>query len=78
MRPLPLFRLGIKRWQDARPNDPVERLDGGDFAAFAAFHGKSDFEAGARLMCTVQMAYRRLLRGDVAGAIYFLEYAGDD
>ena len=32
MRPVPLLFMGIKRWQDIRPTDPVERICGGDFA----------------------------------------------
>ncbi len=26
MRPVPLLFLGIKRWQDIRPTDPIERV----------------------------------------------------
>jgi len=36
MKPMPLLSLGIKRWQDSRPTDPVARICGGDFTAFAA------------------------------------------
>jgi hypothetical protein len=73
MRPVPLFFLGIKRWQDIRPTDPVEQIDGGDFEAFAAFYGMGDVEAGSALLRDLCSVRDMLRQGKVEDALAFLE-----
>jgi hypothetical protein len=73
MRPVALLFLGIKRWQDIRPTDPVERACGGDFAAFAAFYGMGDIEAGSTLLCALHRVRDLLRNGQVEDAGAFLE-----
>lgn len=73
MRPVPLLFLGIKRWQDIRPIDPVERACGGDFAAFAAFYGMGDAEAGSALLDALRRMRDLLRKGQVEDALAFLE-----
>jgi len=74
MRPVPLLFLGIKRWQDVRPTDPVERACGGDFAAFAAYYGMGDAEAGSTLLYGLQKLRDMLRKGDLEEASAFLEW----
>jgi hypothetical protein len=73
MRPVPLLFLGIKRWQDIRPADPVERACGGDFAAFAAFYGMGDAEAGSALLDELRRMRDLLRNGQVEDALASLE-----
>ena len=73
MRPVPLLFLGIKRWQDIRPTDPVERACGGDFAAFAAFYGMGDAEAGSALLDELRRLRDLLRKGQVEDALASLE-----
>ena len=74
MRPVPLLFMGIKRWQDIRPTDPIERVCGGDFAAFAAYYGMGDAEAGATLLYGLQKLRDMLRKGDLEEASAFLEW----
>ncbi|MFN7594212.1 MAG: hypothetical protein ACK5PU_01220 [bacterium] len=74
MRPVPLLFMGIKRWQDIRPTDPVERVCGGDFAAFAAYYGMGDAEAGSTLLYGLQKLRDMLRKGDLEEASAFLEW----
>ena len=74
MRPVPLLFMGIKRWQDIRPTDPVERVCGGDFAAFAAYFGMGDAEAGSTLLYGLQKLHDMLRKGDLEAALAFLEW----
>jgi hypothetical protein len=74
MRPVPLLFLGIKRWQDVRPTDPVERACGGDFAAFAAYYGMGDAEAGSTLLRNLRDFRKMLRRGNAKDALAFLEW----
>jgi hypothetical protein len=74
MRPVPLLFMGIKRWQDTRPTDPVERVCGGDFAAFAAYYGMGDAEAGSTLLYGLQKLRDMLRKGDLEEASAFLEW----
>ena len=74
MRPVPLLFMGIKRWQDIRPTDPVERVCGGDFAAFAAYFGMGDAEAGSTLLYGLQKLHDMLRKGDLEEASAFLEW----
>jgi hypothetical protein len=74
MRPVPLLFMGIKRWQDIRPTDPVERVCGGDFAAFAAYFGMGDAEAGSTLLYGLQKLRDMLRKGDLEEASAFLEW----
>jgi hypothetical protein len=74
MRPVPLLFMGIKRWQDIRPTDPVERICGGDFAAFAAYYGMGDAEAGSTLLYGLQKLRDMLRKGDLEEASAFLEW----
>jgi hypothetical protein len=74
MRPVPLLFMGIKRWQDIRPTDPIERVCGGDFAAFAAYYGMGDAEAGSTLLYGLQKLRDMLLKGDLEEALAFLEW----
>jgi len=73
MRPVPLLFLGIKRWQDIRPNDPVDRICGGDFDAFAAFYGMGDAEAGSTLLDELRRIRDMLRKGQVEDALASLE-----
>jgi hypothetical protein len=73
MRPVPLLFLGIKRWQDIRPTDPIERACGGDFAAFAAFYGMGDAEAGTALLDKLRRIRNMLRKGQVEDALALLE-----
>jgi hypothetical protein len=73
MKPVPLLFLGIKRWQDIRPTDPVERVCGGDFAAFAAFYGMGDAEAGSALLDQLRRLHDMLRKGQVEDALASLE-----
>jgi hypothetical protein len=73
MRPVPLLFLGIKRWQDIRPTDPIERACGGDFAAFAAFYGMGDAEAGTALLDELRRIRDMLRKGQVEDALASLE-----
>jgi hypothetical protein len=73
MRPVPLLFLGIKRWQDIRPTDPVDRICGGDFAAFAAFYGMGDAEAGSTLLDELRRIRDMLRKGQVEDALASLE-----
>ena len=74
MRPVPLLFMGVKRWQDIRPTDPVERICGGDFAAFAAYYGMGDAEAGSTLLYGLQSLRDMLRKGDLEEALAFLEW----
>jgi hypothetical protein len=74
MRPVPLLFMGIKRWQDIRPTDPIERVCGGDFAAFAAYYGMGDAEAGSTLLYGLQKLRDMLRKGDLEEASAFLEW----
>jgi hypothetical protein len=74
MRPVPLLFMGIKRWQDIRPTDPVERICGGDFAAFAAYYGMGDAEAGSTLLYGLQKLRDMLRKSDLEEALAFLEW----
>jgi hypothetical protein len=74
MRPVPLLFMGIKRWQDIRPTDPIERVCGGDFAAFAAYYGMGDTEAGSTLLYGLQKLRDMLRKGDLEEASAFLEW----
>ncbi|MFN7332350.1 MAG: hypothetical protein ACK5TB_00605 [bacterium] len=74
MRPVPLLFMGIKRWQDIRPTDPIERVCGGDFAAFAAYYGMGDAEAGSTLLYGLQKLRDMLRKGDLEEALAFLEW----
>jgi hypothetical protein len=74
MRPVPLLFMGIKRWQDIRPTDPIERVCGGDFAAFAAYYGMGDAEAGSTLLYGLQKLRDMLREGDLEEASAFLEW----
>jgi hypothetical protein len=73
MRPVPLLFLGIKRWQDIRPADPVDRICGGDFDAFAAFYGMGDAEAGSTLLDELRRIRDMLRKGQVEDALASLE-----
>ncbi|SFK85051.1 hypothetical protein [Falsiroseomonas stagni] len=73
MRPVPLLFLGIKRWQDIRPTDLSERVCGGDLAAFAAFYGMGDVEAGTTLLRSLRHVRDLLRKGQVEDALTFLE-----
>ena len=73
MRPVPLLFLGIKRWQDIRPTDPVDRICGGDFTAFAAFYGMGDVEAGSALLDELRRIRNMLRKGQVEEALAVLE-----
>jgi hypothetical protein len=73
MRPVPLLFLGIKRWQDIRPADPIERACGGDFGAFAAFYGMGDAEAGSTLLDELRRIRDMLRKGQVEDALASLE-----
>jgi hypothetical protein len=73
MRPVPLLFLGIKRWQDIRSNDRADRVRGGDFAAFAAFYGMGDFEAGSTLLRDLRRVRDLLRKGQVEDARAFLD-----
>ena len=74
MRPVPLLFMGIKRWQDIRPTDPIERVCGGDFAAFAAYYGMGDAEAGSTLLYGLQKLRDMLRKGDLEEASALLEW----
>jgi hypothetical protein len=74
MRPVPLLFMGIKRWQDIRPTDPIERVCGRDFAAFAAYYGMGDAEAGSTLLYGLQKLRDMLRKGDLEEASAFLEW----
>ena len=74
MRPVPLLFMGIKRWQDIRPTDPIERVCGGEFAAFAAYYGMGDAEAGSTLLYGLQKLRDMLRKGDLEEASAFLEW----
>ena len=74
MRPVPLLFMGIKRWQDIRPTAPIERVCGGDFAAFAAYYGMGDAEAGSTLLYGLQKLRDMLRKGDLEEASAFLEW----
>ena len=74
MRPVPLLFMGIKRWQDIRPTDPIERVCGGDFAAFAAYYGMGDAEAGSTLLYGLQKLRDMLRKSDLEEASAFLEW----
>jgi hypothetical protein len=74
MRPVPVLFLGIKRWQDIRPTDPVDRICGGDFEAFAAFYGMGDVEAGTALLDELRRIRNMLRKGQVEGALAFLDW----
>ena len=74
MRPVSLLFMGIKRWQDIRPTDPIERVCGGDFAAFAAYYGMGDAEAGSTLLYGLQKLRDMLRKGDLEAALAFLEW----
>jgi hypothetical protein len=74
MRPVPLLFMGVKRLQDIRPTDPVERVCGGDFAAFAAYYGMDDADAGATLLYGLQSLRDMLRKGNVEEALAFLEW----
>lgn len=74
MKPVPLLFLGIKRWQDIRPADRSERACGGDLAAFAAFYGMGDVEAGTTLLRNLRRVRDMLRRGHAEDALAFLEW----
>lgn len=73
MRPIPLLFLGIKNWRDIRPVDPVQRIDGGDFEAYAAFFGMGDVEAGSMLLANMRRILKMLRQGEVNAAEAYLE-----
>jgi len=74
VRPPPLLFSGIKRWQDIRPIGRLERFRGGDLAAFAAFYGMDDAEAGSTLLRNLRHVRDVLRRGHVEDALAFLEW----
>jgi hypothetical protein len=74
VRPVPLLFLGIKRWQDIRPTDPIDRIDGGDFEAFAAFYGMGHVEAGSTLLRDLRRVRDLLRKGQAKDAIAFLKW----
>lgn len=74
MKSVPLLFLGIKRWQDIRPTDLAERVCGGDLAAFAAFYGMGNVEAGSMLLRNLRSVRDMLRKGQVEDAVAFLEW----
>ncbi len=75
MMPVPLLFLGTKRRDDIRPTDRVDRICGGGFAAFAAFYGLGDVEAGSTLLRDLRRVRDPVRKGQVEDALAFLALA---